>query len=148
MAFNSAKQQQDQNLLEDDQIYKEFSHQDLNQFLFFEKEKTQIPIDCFQNDNLRNSRNFNLNNKNNVFDNFPNNFQNPEKISENNKYFNNEDIPKPNQVSVDYTQFFNNEINKTPFKMKNENNGQKEVDQQTDFININQVENNVFDSSD
>jgi len=106
------KQQVDQNLLEDDQIYKEFSHQDLNQFLFQDKGLAEI----FENkgnppNNLVNENQMNL------FNNFPYDFTNSEKPQENTNFFYNNESSNQMPKQMDYTQFFNNEI---PFKKENE----------------------------
>ena len=113
--------QQDQNLLEEDQIYNEFSHQDLNQSFFKNKQLAEI-FEVKQNLPQNNFGNNFANNDNptNYFNNFPNNFQNPEKPSEQNNFFFNFEQNNQNQNPVDYAQFFNNEAAFMPFKKEGE----------------------------
>ena len=113
--------QQDQNLLEEDQIYNEFSHQDLNQSFFKNKQLAEI-FEVKQNLPQNNFGNNFANNDNptNYFNNFPNNFQNPEKPPEQNNFFFNFEQNNQNQNPVDYAQFFNNEAAFMPFKKESE----------------------------
>lgn len=135
--------QNNQNLLEkeDDEIYKEFSHQDFNNFLVSEKnekEKSNM-FDPFNNNKNTDNQQFFVNNfsnqNTNFFENFPNNFQN-QNANSNEKNVFNEYVPNNNDNAVDYTQFFNNDLN-APFK-NNE-------DQDKKFF-IKKEESGAFDS--
>lgn len=92
-------EQQNKNLLEEDQIYKEFSHQDFNNFLFPEKE-LKPKIDNTPSFFANNSEN---DNKTTYFDNFPNIFQNPNMPQQNINDFG----PNPSEIPQNYSDFFN-----------------------------------------
>lgn len=101
--------QQSKSLLEEDEIYNEFSHQDFNNFLFPGKK------DNFKDNKIDNTPAFfanNPGNEQNYFDYFPNTFQNPNVPQVNNDEFG----PKLSEIPQNYSQFFADKTIEENFK--------------------------------
>lgn len=105
----------------EEQIYPEFSHQD---FIFHDQTKGLAEVFDVKANNPGNEMSFNENQQANYFNNFPNNFDGKfqDIPTRNNDPFNNE---MPKQTNANYAQFFDDDLNKTPFKNENGNESNK-----------------------